>query len=125
QQALRAGRDVLERINAVVPPSRSEIGEADIAALYQSFHEPQGRILTATAALLAPASGGLDPQFERDVRRIRSSAERLLTIELPQDRGASRLAITCEHPTTEYHGPIGPTAHILVVDDVEDNRPVL
>jgi CheY-like chemotaxis protein len=127
QQALRAGRDVLERINAAVPPSRSEISEADIAALYDSFREPQGRVLSATAALLAPPDGKPEPQFERDVRRIRSAAERLLTIELPQDRGAGRLAITVEHPTHDYlaAGPPAPTAHILVVDDVEDNRAVL
>jgi DNA-binding response OmpR family regulator len=127
EQALRAGRDVLERINAAVPPSRSEIGEAEIATLYESFREPQGRILTATAALLTPTAGQLDGQFERDVRRIRSSAERLLTVELPPDRGASRLAITVEHPTYDSAAaaPAVTPAHILVVDDLEDNRAVL
>ena len=83
EQTLAAGRDVLERINATVPPTRGEINEADFAALRHALREPQGRIVTATTALLA-ADGAIDPQFERDVRRIRSSAERLLTVELPE-----------------------------------------
>ncbi|MGQ0701986.1 MAG: protein kinase domain-containing protein [Gemmatimonadales bacterium] len=131
EQVLGAGREVLERINAAVPPSRSEISQAEVAALYDSFREPQSRILAATEALLAPlpSRGPLDPQFERDVRRVRSAAERLLTIELPQAGSGARLAITVEHPihdSTARGGepPVAP-ARILVVDDVEDNRAVL
>ncbi len=131
EQALLAGRDLLERINAAVPPSRSEIDAREIQALYDSFREPQGRILSATTTLLgAPGASppeALDPQFERDVRRIRSAAERLLTIELPQQAGISRLAISVEHPTLETStaGPTVAPARILIVDDVEDNRVVL
>src|SRR6185436_7632600 len=75
--ALQAGRDVLERINQCIPPARSSISGEEIRALIDSLRPPQGRVLDATGALLAPADGVLDPQFERDVRRIRSSAERL------------------------------------------------
>ncbi len=125
EQTLAAGRDVLERINATVPPTRGEISEADFAALRDALREPQGRIVTATTALLA-ADGVIDSQFERDVRRIRSSAERLLTVELPHGRGANHAAITIEHPAA---GPVAvppvQPAHILVVDDQEDNRAVL
>ncbi len=125
EQTLAAGRDVLERINATVPPARGEISEADFAALRDALREPQGRIVAATTALLA-AGGDIDPQFERDVRRIRSSAERLLTVELPSGRSASHLAITIEHPTAgPMAGPPVQPAHILVVDDQEDNRAVL
>ena len=123
EQTLAAGRDVLERINATVPPTRGEINEADFAALRHALREPQGRIVTATTALLA-ADGAIDPQFERDVRRIRSSAERLLTVELPSDRGAKHFAVTVEHPAAFAGPPVRP-AHILVVDDQEDNRAVL
>lgn len=125
EQTLTAGRDVLERINATVPPTRGEISEADFAALRDALREPQGRIVTATTALLA-ADGVIDPQFERDVRRIRSSAERLLTVELPRGRGANHAAITIEHPTAgRIAGPPVQPAHILIVDDQEDNRSVL
>ncbi len=125
-QVLIAGRDVLERINQTVPPSRSAISVEEIGALMHSLREPQGRVIAATTALLAPADGVLDAQFERDVRRIRSSAERLLTIEIPTGKGANHAAITVEHPTQEYSAllPVQP-AHILVVDDLEDNRAVL
>ncbi|HEX7024672.1 MAG TPA: protein kinase, partial [Gemmatimonadales bacterium] len=127
ERTLAAGRDVLDRINAAVPPSRGEISEADFGALRNALREPQERILAATAALLAPPGGDLDPQFERDVRRIRSSAERLLTVELPHGRGANHIAITIEHPTQgeAAAGPPVQPAHILVVDDQEDNRAVL
>ncbi len=123
EQTLAAGRDVLERINATVPPTRGEISEADFAALRDALREPQGRIVAATTALLA-ANGTADPQFERDVRRIRSSAERLLTVELPSGRSANHVAVTIEHPAA-FSGPPVQPAHILVVDDQEDNRAVL
>ncbi len=127
ETVLGAGRDLLERINGAVPPSRSEISEAEIARLFDSFREPQGRILAATGDLLNGGAGPPDPQFERDVRRIRSSAERLLTVEVHPAGAAARAVLTAEHPAREMapDGPGGITAHLLVVDDVEDNRAVL
>jgi CheY-like chemotaxis protein len=127
ERALGAGRELLEQINRAVPPSRAEISAPDIARLFDSFREPQGRILGATHGLLTPANGSLDPQFERDVRRIRSSAERLLTIEIAPEGTAAKAVLTAEHPTRELAADAGPTitAHLLVVDDVEDNRAVL
>ena len=127
--ALQAGRDVLERINQSIPPSRSAISAEEIRVLIDSLRQPQGRVLEATAALLAPADGVLDPQFERDVRRIRSSAERLLTVEIPT--ASSRTSNQHTAPTVEHPVPEGVTlppvvpARILVVDDLEDNRSVL
>ena len=124
-RALGAGRELLERINAAVPPTRSEISEPEIDKLYESLREPQQRILTATTELLTPGNGPLDQQFERDVRRIRSSAERLLTIGIPEIK-SSRTTLTSEHPTRETHAVLATIqAHLLVVDDVEDNRAVL
>ena len=126
EQTLAAGRDVLERINATVPPTRGEISEADFGALRDALREPQGRILSSTTALLAAGGDTIDPQFERDVRRIRSSAERLLTVELPVGRSGSHPAITIEHPINgAFAAPPVQPAHILVVDDQEDNRSVL
>ncbi|HTL04513.1 MAG TPA: protein kinase [Gemmatimonadales bacterium] len=127
--ALQAGRDVLERINQSIPPSRSSISGEEIRALIDSLRPPQSRVLEATGALLAPPDGVLDPQFERDVRRIRSSAERLLTVEVPSGAprtGSHPIAPTVEHPVPEGASlpPVVP-ARILVVDDLEDNRSVL
>ena len=127
--ALQAGRDVLERINQSIPPSRSSISGEEIRALIDSLRPPQSRVLEATGVLLAPSDGVLDPQFERDVRRIRSSAERLLTVEVPSGAprtGSHPIAPTVEHPVPEGASlpPVVP-ARILVVDDLEDNRSVL
>ena len=126
QQTLAAGRDILERINAAVPSSRSEISEEEFEALRTSLREPHGRILTATSALLTDC-GEIDSEFERDVRRVRSSAERLLTVELSMGRGANHIAISVGHPTFDsgHARPATRPAHILVVDDQEDNRTVL
>lgn len=124
-RTLKAGRDLLERINATVPPSRGEISEAEVLALQASFREPQGRIVAATTALLE-AGAADDPQFERDVRRIRSASERLLTIEMPQTTGAARPVAAVEHPTVEAPVPLAVVpARILIADDLEDNRAVL
>jgi CheY-like chemotaxis protein len=126
--ALAAGREVLERINQGIPSSRSSISGAEITALIDSLRQPQSRVLEATGALLAPSEGALDPQFERDVRRIRSSAERLLTVEMPTGAGraSSPVSVTVEQPVPEGATlpPVAP-ARILIVDDLEDNRAVL
>ncbi|HEY5220282.1 MAG TPA: response regulator, partial [Gemmatimonadaceae bacterium] len=123
---LTAGRDVLDRINGTVPPSRNEITAADFEQLRESLREPQGRILAATSRLLNDC-GAITPEFERDVRRVRSAAERLLMVELPQAQGLNHMALGLEHPsvapasTAQAMHP----ARILVVDDQEDNRAVL
>ncbi|HEY7877144.1 MAG TPA: protein kinase [Gemmatimonadaceae bacterium] len=128
EQTLGAGRDLLSIINAAVPPSREEISEEEFTGLQGCFREPQARILAATASLLAQASGNPDPQFERDVRRIRSSAERLLTVELPLRRSDTHppSSITAQPSArTVATDPSARPACILVVDDQEDNRAVL
>ena len=126
EHTLDAGRELLGIINAAVPPSRDEITEEEFVRLHASLRAPQARIVAATAALLAPAAGEPDPQFERDVRRIRSSAERLLTVELPQGHRTGVHDITVEHPVlAAVVAPAVKPAHILVVDDQEDNRAVL
>jgi CheY-like chemotaxis protein len=124
EASLGGGRDVLTRVNTTLAPARSEISGEEITALYDSLREPQGRILGATATLLTPTSGTIEPQFERDVRRIRAAAERLLTIELPTMATSSHPLHTREHPSAPEAKAEHP-AHILVVDDQEDNRAVL
>ncbi len=129
ERTLAAGRDILERINIAVPPSRGEITEREFAVLRDALREPQERIVVATGELLASLAGAdADPQFERDVRRIRSSAERLLTVELPHQVDRARLTNTGGHAavdgTRAAARAVG-AARILVVDDIEDNRAVL
>jgi len=129
ERTLAAGRDILERINSAVPPSRGEITEAEFAALRDALREPQERIVVATGELLSSLTDAdPDPQFERDVRRIRNSAERLLMVELPHHVERARLTNTGDHPAVESTPaamPVVGAARILVVDDLEDNRAVL
>ena len=129
ERTLAAGRDILERINAAVPPTRGEITEDEFTALRNALREPQQRIVAATSELLAALEAAApDPQFERDVRRIRSSAERLLTVELPHQVDRARLTRTGDQPAVGS-APVAAAAvggaRILVVDDIEDNRSVL
>ncbi len=127
ERTLRAGRDILARINAAVPPSRGEITDEEFASLRRALREPQERIAAATGELLASlGSADADPQFERDVRRIRSSAERLLTVELPHQVERARLTNTGDHPALDAAAaaPAIGSARILVVDDLEAHRAV-
>jgi CheY-like chemotaxis protein len=102
------------------------VSGAEIAALFESLRSPQAAILDATGGLL-DAMGTADPQWERDIRRIRAAAERLLTVEVPAHRAAGMPTGSFEAPTTELPaaGPPVRPADILVVDDNEDNRSVL
>jgi CheY-like chemotaxis protein len=127
ERVLAAGRDLLDRINSAVPPSRSEITSGEFEVLRMSLREPQERILAATAELLPSEGEAADPEFERDVRRVRGAAERVMTVELPQGRGSSHVAITVEHPAFGERVAAlgGQPARILVVDDQDDNRAVL
>ncbi|MBS1240932.1 MAG: protein kinase [Gemmatimonadetes bacterium] len=125
EQALQAGREILDRVTAALPSSRSEVSGVEIAALFESLRAPQGEVLRATTGLLE--ANPADPQWERDIRRIRAAAERLLTVEVPTGRLASSSTGTFEAATTELPaaGPPVTPADILVVDDNEDNRAVL
>jgi CheY-like chemotaxis protein len=126
ERVLKAGREILDRVNHALPSSRNEVSGTAITALFDSLRAPQGEILAATASLLDPGAA-TDPQWERDLRRIRSAAERLLTIEVPTVRAAGAAASAGESHTTESPaaGPPVRPADILVVDDNEDNRAVL
>lgn len=125
ERALQAGRDILDRVATALPPTRSEVSGPDIVALFDSLRAPQAEILTATTGLLD--AGSADPQWERDIRRIRSAAERILTVEVPTGRTAGIATGAYELPTSELPavGPAVRPADILVVDDNEDNRAVL
>lgn len=125
ERALRGGRDILDRVTSALPSSRSEVTGPEIAALFASLRAPQEEVVAAATGLLDVNPG--DPQWERDIRRIRAAAERLLTVEVPSGRVVGNATGSFEAPTTEppATGPAVTPADILVVDDNEDNRAVL
>ena len=125
EAVLRGGRDVLDRVNKSLATSCNAISAAELDALFEGLREPQGRIVAAATTLLGQQP---DPQLERDLRRIRSAAERLLTVELPHLAGPTSAAASLADTGTTRSLPIVAEQHparILVVDDQEDNRAVL
>ena len=118
EEILSAARDVLHLINGALPPTRNEVSTAELANLYASIRIPQGRILGAIRNLLASPSAPAGEAFPQDLLRIKAAAERLVpgsASGAPQAAGGDLKSVERE----------GRGAHILVVDDVEDNREVL
>ncbi len=124
EAVLQGGRDVLEQVNGRLATSCNAISGTELEQLFDALRAPQARIVAAATALLGAHP---DPQFERDLHRIRSAAERLLTVELPSPTGSSAAAVSLSE-TSHAHPAPAMTKHpsrILVVDDQEDNRAVL
>ena len=112
-----AAREVLTLIQAALPPSGTARADA-LRTLLAQLRAPQGRILSATAALL---DGDPEAQFATDVERIAHAARQLLVVPVPVDRTQPASA-----PTPDSTSAV--TAHkgrVLVVDDVQENRTVL
>lgn len=124
EAVLQGGRDVLEQINGRLATSCNAISGPELEQLFAALRAPQARIVAAATELLGAAP---DPQFERDLHRIRSAAERLLTVELPSPGGSSAAAVSLSETTQSHQAPVMTEhpARILVVDDQEDNRAVL
>jgi CheY-like chemotaxis protein/tRNA A-37 threonylcarbamoyl transferase component Bud32 len=88
-----------------------------LVTLYQSIKAPQGRILDAIRSLLASPSVPPGDDFPQDLLRIRAAAEKLV----PGNAAAvPQASAPGSRPAEGAKG-----AHVLVVDDVEDNREVL
>jgi CheY-like chemotaxis protein len=130
EQALSAVRDALATIDRALPPGRTDIRPEDAAALHDTLREPRERILAATEALLSDT----DAAFAADVRKVRTAAERLGTAVSGvggQVSGTGGSAYDAGRATSdpEAADPGHPTPdtrhHLLVVDDIEDNRTVL
>jgi CheY-like chemotaxis protein/tRNA A-37 threonylcarbamoyl transferase component Bud32 len=117
EEILSAAREVLLLINAALPPTRTAVSSAELAALYQSMGVPQGKVLAAIRSLLASPTAPSD-DFPQDLLRIKAAAEKLVPGSASTQTGDRR-----QEPRTAKDGKTG--ARILVVDDVEDNREVL
>ncbi len=120
-----AAREVLTLIQAALPPSGLARADA-LRTLFTQLRAPQGRILSATSALL---DGDPEAQFAMDVERIARAARQLLVVPVPADRtepASAPARAPASAPTPGSTSAV--TAHkgrVLVVDDVEENRTVL
>ena len=127
-EALAAVRTAISMIDAGLPPTATTIEAESIRHLYESLHVPQTRIIDAMSGLLTNATGGADAEFIADVCRIRDAAERLLPTDRPRAEDTSTFAVPAAvqvAPSSAVGSRTGRSAHILVVDDVEENRGVL
>jgi len=126
--ALTAVRSAISMIDSGLPPTATTIETESIRQLYESLHVPQTRIIDAMSGLLKNATGGADADFIADVCRIRDAAERLLPTDRPRAEDTSTFAVPAAvqvSPSSAVGSKPGRSAHILVVDDVEENRGVL
>lgn len=125
EETLGAAREVLGIIDQNLSPSRTDVSSRELAGLYDSLREPQGRILRAMRDLLL-SEGASDETFRQDVERIVKAAERLVTPDAPSLGGApAGGAMTAEAGGSAALPGQARPASILVVDDVEDNRELL
>ena len=115
--SIATAREVLAMIEGALPASGAGVTEADVAALRERMRVPHDRIMHAMEGLhptgtAVPAAG-----FGADVAKVRRATGQLLAV----DR-ASAAHPAAPDAVTEGSGAKG---HILVVDDVADNRDVL
>ena len=124
--ALTAVREITGLIDGALPSAASSISESQILALYESLHAPQSRIIAAMTRLLHDEAAA-PTEFVADVCRIRDATERLLPTDRPRPDMTSMYAVPAA-VSVAPRNPVGSGArgaHILVVDDVEENRAVL
>ena len=129
---LHAAREVLDRINAALPPTGGT-SSADLTALLESLVAPQQRILAAITTL---GKSSADEQFTDDLQKIADAALRLTKPTMLQSLRAAVGAETAPHATATPHGVAAERAapadahrtagaRVLVVDDDPGNRAVL
>jgi CheY-like chemotaxis protein/tRNA A-37 threonylcarbamoyl transferase component Bud32 len=136
---LAVAREVLERINAALPPTGIAT-ESGLAALLRSLRDPQQRVLEATITLIR---GNSDPQFADDVAKIAEAAKRLTDpprigpgVSAHQPAASARTSTPAHTTTGQTEAGARDRGHaattgdpqrgrILIVDDVEENRAVL
>ncbi len=127
-QALQAAREATAQIERALPPTLEALSPVAPAALLTALTAPQSRIVAAMDALLGDARASADAAFVADLRRVRDAAGPLTTLERPSaapSSGTPSAETPANATSPVVAAPRGRSAHILVVDDVEENRSVL
>lgn len=119
EETLDRAREILELIQAALPPTRTEVEDRDVTALLERIREPQQRIVRALSGLLAT---GPDTPIAEDLTKIIRAAGQLLALGAAVDPAGGHAGHV--EPGRAGERPRA-AARILVVDDVEANRDVL
>lgn len=115
-----AARDVLQLINTTLAPTRGELPETEVDALYHSLRDPQKKIVRGIQQLLERHGEAPTATYVDDLRRILEAAERLVPSgDKPKARATAPVVATEAAPEEDA------VQRILVVDDEENNREVL
>ncbi len=134
--AIAAARHILSIIDTTLSPATLSVAQADLDRMRAAMTPHQHAILGAVNRLRL--DGPLDPATAADLARIEDAARRLLLSDAPTVAGETPTMIV-ETPTVLTTAPTRPAqpqddapgtahtraCHILVVDDVTDNRQVL
>ena len=126
-EALSAVRDAISLIEKALPADVAVLDADRILSLYESLHRPRSRIIDAMSGLLRD-DAPLNEEFVADVCRVRNAAERLLPTDRPRAEPTTAFSAPAAvqvAPTERPGARVRRTAHVLVVDDVEENRGVL
>ena len=126
-EALAAVRDAIGLIEDALPAGATTLDADRIVSLYESLHHPQSRIIDAMSGLLREEELP-DEKFIADVCRVRNAAERLMPTDRPRAEPTSAFSAPAGVRVAPAEPPgarVPRTAHVLVVDDIEENRSVL
>ena len=126
-EALAAVRDAIVLIEDALPAGATTLDADRIVSLYESLHHPQSRIIDAMSGLLREEELP-DEKFIADVCRVRNAAERLMPTDRPRAEPTSAFSAPAGVRVAPAEPPgarVPRTAHVLVVDDIEENRSVL
>ena len=137
ETAIASAREILAAIDARLSPTTARFGRDDLESLRDAMRPHQERILRAVEVLRL---GDDMAAMTADLDRIESAATRLLVVDLPGRAetayGAEAATTITDLPTMITEAPrmargstpgatVEAPFHILVVDDVADNRAVL
>ena len=114
KEILDAAKVALEHISSALVPSDVPATET-VRRLYAELEEPQARVIRAVTTLIS--AHDLGETAEDDLRRILHAAEQLRPANAP---GAAAAAAPLDFAPLDESAP-----HVLVVDDIEDNRALL
>lgn len=137
EAAIAAARHILVLIDTTLSSTTASVAHADLDRLRAAMMPHQQAVLDAVDRLRR--DGPLDPATTADLARIEDAARRLLPSEAPPAPAETPTMIieaptvlTTAPPRPAAPTPVAPAAgtgaspcHILVVDDVADNRQVL
>ncbi len=125
RSAIVGARDVIVLIDGALSASGRDVTRDDVAALRQRLRASHDQIMAAVDTLTASAVTGVDDAFLADAEKVRKATGNLLIDHLHAQRAQNGTATGTGNLAVPSAAGVSGRGHILVVDDVEENRDVL